>query len=235
MRLSKVAGLFACIVVAGGCHSGFVPDPNVAPRGGAVRIESLYSTLEGYSYYLNQRQEKGQIGVPGYKQLLLDWSSKLSAQVQPDKVAPERAWMAAQIYRTAHKWPEAEKMFQAAVKWATETSNPDRRVNDLLRLAQVQAEQGKVTEAIACARKTFDAKPIEAAPILVSVLLELIPSAQGKKHDQELAELLEAAMQIEVKVDAQSDAGKSFLRARPYHLNRAYMKARDLRSASVKI
>ncbi len=228
----RLSSLLALAWVCSGCHTGYLPDPNVAPPGGAIAAGPLYSSLEGFSYYLNQRQDSKQISAKEYKAYIVEWTARLAEKVQPKFIPEADAWKTGQIYRTARLWSQAEAELKRAVKWATENKNPDRRVNDLLRLAQVQAEQGRVDEAIATAKLTFDAKPEEAAPILVSISLELVPSAAGKKRDAQLADLLDEAAALEVAVDRTKDAGKIFMQARPFHLRKAAEKSRDLRSNS---
>ena len=228
----RLCSLLAIAGICAGCHTGYLPDPNVAQPGRAISVDSLYSSLEGFSYYLNQRQDSRQISRAEYTRYIIDWTAELSKKLKPASIPPAGAWKSGQIYRTARMWPEAEAELKRAVDWASEAKNPDRRVNDLLRLAQVQAEQGRVDDAIATARRTFDSKPEEAAPILVSILLELVPSAAGKKRDAKLADLLDEAAALEVKVDRTKDAGKIFMQARPFHLRKAAEKSRDLRSNS---
>jgi hypothetical protein len=114
-----------------------------------------------------------------------------------------------------------------AVKYA---SNPDRKVNDTLRLAQALGKNGKVGEAISTAKAVFGAKDEDAAPILPATLYEIVPATEGKGKNKELAAILKEAIacHMRVKVDAATDAGKFFLAARRHHVNKAEAKVQEL-------
>jgi hypothetical protein len=73
-------------------------------------------------------------------------------------------------------------------------------------------------------------------PILMSVLYEIVPEAQGKGRDTDLARLLEDAIPQHkaTVVDAGSEAGRAFLLARPLHVHKAWIKIAQLYQAAGK-
>jgi hypothetical protein len=141
-------------------------------------------------------------------------------------------WMYAALLRVTDRWPEAETALRIAVKVAP---NADRKINDTLKLAQAEAKNQKVDEAIATANSVLNAPDKEAAPILPSILYEVVPAAQGKGHDKELATLLEKAIIVHqrVKVDPNTDSGKLFLIARGHHLGKAAEKLGELNGSKI--
>jgi hypothetical protein len=83
---------------------------------------------------------------------------------------------------------------------------------------------GQLPDAFKTARQAFNAAPEASAPILPAVLLEMVPAARGKGHDEELAELLEEAIgkHMATVVDPGTVAGVAFLAARPHHVRNAW-------------
>ena len=77
------------------------------------------------------------------------------------KTPTPQAWEYGEAFKTGRLWPRTERLYRIAAKAA---KNEDRRVNDTLQLANALAHLGKATEAIAEARKTFDASPEQKAP-----------------------------------------------------------------------
>jgi hypothetical protein len=103
-------------------------------------------------------------------------------------------------------------------------------VNDALHLAEALAYLGRVPEAIATARTTFNAAPSDKVPILYGVLYEIAPAAQGHGRDAELAGLLdEAIRQADLtQVDPNTPAGGQYVTARPHHIRNARRLAAEL-------
>jgi len=214
-----------------GCRTGTLPDPN-DPADGPLSPEILARRLRATSDVLLNRVAKREISSRQYRELLALEADRLVKASSLDTVDPSTAWQYADVMRTARHWSEAERILKVAVRWATESKNEDRRVNDTLRLAQAQAQQSKVGEAIATARTAFDTAPESSAPILPATLYEIVPPAIGKGQDVELGRLLEDAARIHsrTEVDPKSEAGSAFLAARPHHLFRAYRSAAELYS-----
>ncbi|MFX4369950.1 hypothetical protein ABTA37_19670, partial [Acinetobacter baumannii] len=66
---------------------------------------------------------------------------------------------------------------------------------DRLRLARAQANLGEIDAAVATVRSTFSiAVDFERPPILPAVSLEIAPEGAGKGHDEELGDLVLAAI-----------------------------------------
>ena len=203
-----------------GCHFTTFADPNDPNTAGDLQPEVLRRQVKGASDALYARVISGEITEPKYRELLTEYTDGLLKSTNIEEVSPDKAWEYAEVFRTAQQWKPAEALYRAAVKAA---KDDDRRVNDTLRLAEAIAHLGRVSDAIAEARKTFDAPPQFKAPILYSVLYEIAPAAQGKKMDAEVARLLEDAIRQSdlTEVNVNSDAGKAFLVALPHHQRNA--------------
>jgi hypothetical protein len=80
----------------------------------------------------------------------------------------------------------------------------------------------------------YDVPDDQSAPILPATLYEIVPAAEGKGHDKELAELLELAIRCHERtvVDIKTDDGRIFMAARRYHINKAATKAAVLRGVA---
>lgn len=233
MRLSRSLLLLG-LLVAGCGKSGHFPNPNDPADVGALSPDLLRRNYRNVTESLAERRANNKLTTEEYRALVAKAADEMLSAVNPDDVSPDQAWQYAEVLRDARQWDKAEKVLTVAVKFAKETRNADRFINDSLRLSVVQARQGKVKEAIATARTTLNASPRESAPILMAVLLELAPIARGKGHDYELANLLVAAIgkHMSTIVDPQSDAGKAFLMARPFHVRHAWYLASELFTAS---
>jgi tetratricopeptide (TPR) repeat protein len=216
--------LASCMLV--GCQTAPVPDPNDPAKAGPNQAEILRENVEWASDAANQRVVQGELSRDQAKQLVSQYAAKLTEKLGPG-IPANQAWIYGDMYVTAGKWEEARQALRIAVKSAW---NEDRRVNDTLRLAVVEARLGNVAEAIRLTRSTFDVIPTGKAPILPAVLLELTPAAEGKGQDVELARLLEEAIQQHKQtiVDATRVSGKSFFIARPHHIAHAWEKAIEL-------
>jgi tetratricopeptide (TPR) repeat protein len=208
-------------------HVGTPADPNNPREAGILTPEVLRRNLAGASDSLLERVKRGEITDDQYKEYISEAAQKLLSQVDIERIPSGKAWEYGEIYITARRWEDAKKALQIAVKVA---KNENRRVNDNLRLARVLAETGDVEAAIKTARGVFDANDNAAAPILPATLLEIVPAGEGKSKDAELASLLEDAIKCEMRtiVDPESQPGKDFLFARPFHVKRAWKKIVDL-------
>ncbi|MCA1998020.1 MAG: tetratricopeptide repeat protein [Armatimonadetes bacterium] len=238
VRAAALAAALACC----GCRLSPPPDPNDPGRGANVDADVLQRNLRHASDFLNERVLRGEITDAQAREMLAATARKMVDGVDLRLIPVRDAWRYGEFFRAAREWEKALVCFRAAVRTAP---NEDRRVNDSLRLAHCLAELGRVDEAIAAARSVFDAPPEESAPILPAVLLEIVPAAQGKGRDVELARLLEDAIAIHQRtiVNPETAAGMAFLAARPHHIRRAWSLAvrlyraagrEDLASAAVE-
>ena len=203
-----------------GCKVAPFPDPN-DPRGaGRQQPEVLRRQVKGASDALYARMLGAEITDAQYKDLLAKYTDELLKGVKIESLDPARAWEYGDVFRTGRIWDKAEAAFRIAVRVA---KDDDRRVNDLLSLAECEAAQGRVAEAIADARKTFDAPPGFKAPILYGVLYRIAPLGAGQGKDAELARLVEDSIRQSdlVRVDETTESGKAFVVALPHHQHNA--------------
>lgn len=230
-----VAGLVLSVTLTG-CKTGHIRDPNNPADVGSISPQVLRQNLQSINESLVNRLSRHEFDRRTYRQLVAQAARELSSQVKPESVKPEQAWQFGEVLKDAHLWAQAEPVLRVAVKYATDTKNDDRRVNDTLRLAVVLAHEDKVPEALTTARLAFNAPPNQLAPVLLATYLELAPAAQGKGHDLELAKLVEDAIACHnrTQVDPKSDAGKIFVLSRPYHMGKAWMLVAALYSMAGK-
>lgn len=182
---------------------------------------------------LYHRWRKKEFDEKTYHQLLAKGANEIVSNVRLDAMDPTEIWQYAEVLRTARQWKQAEPVLELAVRSAKLAKNEDRRVNDSLRLAHVQAKLGKIEKAIATTRSTFDVRPQDAVPVLMGTLYEIVPAARGQKHDLELAKLLEDAIRVNMRavVDENTDSGRAFILARPAHTRKAWGTVIDLYQA----
>ena len=224
MRLAAL--LAACVFIAGllgGCATGRPLDPN-DPQDGPLSAQIINKQMKALNQSLYTRRIKGELTEDEYLRLLSQGADEIIYNVKLDAMDPSEIWLYAEVLRTAKRWKEAEEVLKVAVKHAKMVHDEDRRVNDTLRLAQAEANLGKVKEAIATAKTTFDVRPEDAVPVMMGTLYEIIPAARGKGQDVELAKLLEQAIAVHMraKVDPASDAGRAFIQTRPNHVRKAW-------------
>lgn len=188
----------------------------------------LSSALE----YLDARVRDGEIDDAQRLQLIQQRADTLVQTIDPTAVNDEDLWIYGDLLRTTGRYADAAKVLEQAAKVAT---NWDRRVNDTLRYAACLAHLGKVDEAIAAARTVYKAPDPETAPILPATLYELVPAAQGKGKDRELADLLVDAIacQKRTQVNRDSEEGKSFIGAAIWHIRRAERAIDQLRAGGL--
>jgi tetratricopeptide (TPR) repeat protein len=221
--MRAIKWIFASLAVAAmlaGCKTGQLPDPN-APDEIVAHPDIMRRNLLDYREKLQDRALKGQIMPTEVNKMVAARAQEMLKGVDKADITPANAWQYADAYRQADDWARAMEILDDARK---QPIDEDRRVNDSLQYARCAAHQGKITEALAAARETFTAKDSDKAPILPGILLEVVPEGRGKKHDAELAALLEEAIAQHnlVKVDTETDSGKAFLQAKPFHITNAW-------------
>lgn len=223
------AALLAALLVVVGCKTGRLPDPN-DPKEVPLTASVVSKQLLALNDNLYTRWRKKEFDEETYHKLLSQGANEIISDVRLDAMDPTEIWQYAEVLRTAHQWKAAEAALNLAVRSAKLSKNEDRRINDSLRLAHVQAKLGKYKEAIATTRSTFNVGPADAVPVLMGTLYEIVPAARGHKHDIELAKLLEDAIGVNLRavVDENTDAGRAFILARPSHVRKAWGTVVDL-------
>lgn len=227
--------MLAALIGAAGCRAGTFKDPNDVAQAGILTPNVIQEQLEIASDELNARKAVGEIGDRRFHALMAQIARDYIAQAKDKTVNEGNAALWGEIFITARDWPQAEAAFELARKADFAQRTRDyvalgRYDTDILRLARVKAELGKVEEAVTLTRSIFDVTPKAKAPILPAVVYEIVPAGAGKGHDQELAELLKdaVAQHQQVLIDPNTDAGRDFLLARPHHIHRAWEMAADL-------
>jgi tetratricopeptide (TPR) repeat protein len=209
------------------CLSSTPIDPTDPTEVGLVDPSLARGRLQSMSEMLNERRARQEIDDEIAQRVLEEEARRLLQHFSPQFVEDGKAWEYGELLITAALWESAEPVLERAVE---EAANNDRRVNDLLRLARVKAHLGKVDEAAACVRQTFDVPDEDAAPILPAVLLEVVPAGEGRDREADLARLLEEAIaqHERVIVDPESQGGRMFLTARHHHIRNAWAKVIQL-------
>ncbi len=230
MRRPQLLLLLGALLVAGGCQSGMLPNPNDPKDMGSLTPDNIREQLGCISDSLQTRLIRGEISNKEFQSLMQQAADQLLAGFNPEKIDEAKAWQIGEIMITAKHWDQAKVTLELAVQWAKQHHDEDRVVNDTLRLARVYAEMGKVPEAIKIARSVFDVKPQDGAPILYATAYEIVPAAFDKGSDVEIGKLLEDAIAIDlsVKVDTQSLPGQEFLDWRPHHVAQAWTRVVEL-------
>jgi hypothetical protein len=215
------------MVTLGGCQTATLPDPNDPKDVGVMAPDEIRHNLSYASAFLGERSLRGEITDQQFHDLMAQRAQELGQSVDLNHISPDLAWEYGEIFITAREWKLAKSFLEIAVK---KPVNEDRRVNDSLRLARVEAELGNVPRAVALARSTFNTVNYQKAPIMPAVLLEIVPAGQGKGSDVLLADLLvDCIPQIEnTLVNPSTDSGHYFLLAKPRHIQHAYQKAIEL-------
>jgi tetratricopeptide (TPR) repeat protein len=222
-------GWFVALLV--GC--GQYPNPNdltaIKPEN---RAEIANKRLEAAEATLQYKVEHNEITDDRRNQLIRELADEMLTKVDPKVIPDSDQWMYGALLRVTNRWAEAEAALKIAVKVAPD---PDRKINDSLKLAQAQAKNKEVAEAIETASSVLTADDVDVAPILVSVLYEIVPAAEGQGHDKELAELLGKAIdcQQRAKVDGNTDEGRAFKIASHYHITKALEMISKLNGSKV--
>lgn len=223
--------LVALAALTWGCQVRPPIDPNDPAEVGIVAPEVLRRSLQWAWDAAAQRVMMGEITEEEARAFTRQRADELVGHIDVDQIPHDKAFAYGEVYRTAERWEEARVLFERALEHAP---NDDLRVNSALRLAQSLAHLDQIEEALAMARAAFDAPDHETAPILPSVLYEIIPAAEGKGYDAKLAALLEDAIAQHQRtiVDPESEAGMNFFLARPVHTRRAWGKVAELYRAA---
>jgi len=215
-----------------GCHTGTLPDPNNVAKAGPESAEVIQRQLDAAADSLNVRRAHREINDRQYSALISKIAHDYIAQAKDVKItnANARAW--GRVFVTAKDWEKAESAVRQGIDAESVRAKQDYRalgdwIYDTLTLARVEAHLKKVPEAVKLARSVFEVPGKAKAPILTSVVYEIVPAAQGQGHDLELADLIRDAIQQheETIVDPNSDGGRDFLIARPHHIRRAWEQA----------
>jgi len=224
----------ALLLSAGGCSLGSPPDPNDPEAVGELQPEVIQRNLARAANALQERVLRGELNDQERNEYLTHYAEKLTQSVDVARIKPEQAWRYADAFRTARMWDRAIPIYETALEWARRENDVDRVVNDSLRLAQCLAHTGKAKEAIELARGTFEVAPKDKAPILMSVLYEIVPPLEGKSVDRELAQLVEEAIgqHLQVVVDVDSPSGQAFVGAKVIHVRKAWQKVIELYQAA---
>ncbi|HXH60415.1 MAG TPA: hypothetical protein VNI20_03565 [Fimbriimonadaceae bacterium] len=224
MPIKSAVAILALIALAG-CHFGQLPDPNAkAAKTSKYDGKALQANVLQVNKMLTDRQVRGEIDGVAKRQILHRYIREQLQGVDKSKIPADQAWRFGDVYRQLDDWRSTNELYMEAVKVATENKDEDRRVNDSLRLAESMAHLGDVEGGIKEVRSTFDAAPTGKAPILMATLYEFAPAALGQGRDLDIARLLEDAIDqhMHTIVDPETEAGKDFMRARHYHVRRAW-------------
>ncbi len=230
-RLIIGTAVFAALACLTGCHIATLPDPNVIDIHSPNYAKSVQEQVREMYLVTGLRVRRGEITEDEAESIIKNFVATLVKGIDVTKVPKSQAWRYADVFRQAGKWEESYKLYKIAVEAA---DGEDRRVNDRLQFARVAAHLGKIDEALAMAKSTFDGDPAGKAPILLSVLYELVPEARGKKKDKELGALLEGAIEqhMQTSVDPQTEAGQAFIAVRPHHIQTAWVEVMKLYEAA---
>jgi hypothetical protein len=229
--IARWLSLALAALLAAGCQEPTLPDPNDPEDMGEASPNVLKQDLLDDYLFFQERVKRGEITPDRAQQLLQQDADQMISHIDLKRIPVADAWQFGDVFRTGDRWDLARAAYEVAAKHA---KTEDRRVNDTLRLALSMAHLGQIREAIAMAGTIMDASPKDSAPILPAVLLEIVPAAEGRGADLELARLLDEAIRkhLTTVVDPNSDAGKAFLLARDYHVSHAWDKVVELYRAA---
>jgi hypothetical protein len=205
-----------------GCKNGTLPDPNDPSDVGVTQPDVLRNDLKGASDSLYERVYHRELTDKQAQDYLAKYADDLVSGLKIEKVPVDKAWEYADVFRTARNWKQAQAFYKIAVKNA---KNEDRRVNDSLRLAEMDCKLHDVPDAIKLVRSTFNTPPGAKAPILIATLLEVVPAGRGQGYDKELGLLLEDAIKQgeETVVDPTTVPGNAYILALPHHVANAWL------------
>lgn len=229
--LINVSLVAAFAVLAAGCQSGKLPDPN-SENEIAEHPEIMMRNLVNWRTRLDRKVAKKELTPAQRDQMMAERTNEYLQLITPEMATEENAWIYGDLFRDGGRWEDAYRLYDAARKLA---KTEDRRVNDNLRFARAAAKLKKHKEALEAVKSTFNAPAEEKAPILPAVLYEVVAAAEEDKKAPygDYATLLEEAIKqhLVTQVDAASDPGKAFLAAKPTHLSRAWSKVVGLYQA----
>ena len=228
--MRKIIGFTVIVLVLAmlsGCKTAVLPDPNDPADVGQLSPETVRRNLMWANAMLIEREHAGEITPYESRDFIAKRATELVGSLDITKVNPSDAWEYGEIFMTAKEWKGAKTFLEQAVKAA---KNEDRRVNDSLRLAQVDARLGDYADALKLARSTFNVPERDGAPVLPAVYLEIAPVLRGHGADAELAQLIVDAVAVHkrVIVDPALPAGQAFMIARHHHILRSLELAMEL-------
>ena len=222
-----------------GCHTGTLPDPNSVAKAGPDAAEVIMRQLNAASDSLNLRKGRGEINDRQYNALISKIAQDYIAQAKDVQLRGPNARTWGKVYVTARDWKKAEPAVALGIKAESSKAKEDYLAlgdwtNDVLQLAGIEAQLGKIPEAVKLARSVFTVPPKSKAAILTSVIYDVVPAAVGKGDDFELANLCRDAIaqHEQTIVDPNTDGGREFLIARPHHIQRAWEEAALLYESS---
>lgn len=223
-RWLSLLGLCLCL---SGCYFAQLPDPNDMASSAPIDARIMQRNISMAYQDLGQRVRRGEITEQQKERMIREMAESLASYIKLEEVPDEEAYRYADVLRQANRLAEAKAAYETAVKVA---KTEDRLVNDSLQLARVMCMMGELKPAIELVRTTFTAKPKEKAPILMSVLYEIVPAGKDKGNDVELANLLIDAIdqQMLVEVDPTTESGKAFLAASQVHVAKAWQESMKL-------
>lgn len=224
MKLNLLFFAAASGLLAAGCGSKPPPDPNDPKAVGIMQPEVLQRNLAWASEMVNERVAKSEITEEEGKSYLVKYAADLTNNIDFKQMEATQAWRYAEVFRTAQRWGLAKKSLEMAVEHANKVGNQDRRVNDSLRLSEALAHLGEYKRSMEVTRSVFDTRERDKAPILMSVLYEIVPALRGHGVDEDAAKLLEEAIgqHMQVVVDANTEEGKAFLATKWHHIGKAW-------------
>ena len=192
-----------------------------------MTAETVRRNLLWANEMLIEREVRHEISASESRQYIALRAKELITDLDITRIPQSAAWEYGEIFRTAEDWPTAEVLLKRAL---IKPVNEDRRVNDSLRLAQVEAHLNHIPEALRLAESTFNTPDAQGAPVLYGVYLDLAPVARGKGYDVPLGQLILGAVAVEKRttVDAKTQAGAAFIGARRYHMFKALKLAAEL-------
>ena len=222
--------LLIAILCTTGCHTGTLPDPNDVATAGVDTPDVIMKQLQVASDALNDRKANREINDQEFRLLMIGVSRRYLDQAKDRTLTATNASTWGQVYTSARDWQDAETALQKAVDVEKKPATADFHdlgdlIGDTLSLASAQAHLGKVPEAISNTRSVFNVPPKAKAPILNSILNDIVPSAaRHGKYFLDLAALLNDGIEQEqqVLVDPNSDGGRAFLLARPHKIQDAW-------------
>ncbi len=230
--VSRIKCLFPLLVLAlfvVGCQTGQLSDPNDVSAAGDETPLVIQAQLDNAAASLNDRKANREINDRQYQALITQIARDYVSKAKDTTITNENAGAWGNVYITAKEWPQAEAALTVAIKLEQAQATADylalgRLMTYKLQLARVDAEMGNLHDAVVLARSVFDVPPKAKAPILTSVLYDIVPAGIGKGSDLELADLLKDAIaqHENVLVDPSTNSGRDFLLARPHHIQKAW-------------
>ena len=172
MRRTRYLVLLGVLFI-GGCHTGTLPNPNEPADMGGLSQENIHDQFTCFSEMLQARQARGEITSKEFSELLAKATAPLLVGFNLDKVDVSKANQMADILIQVKDWQDAKKVLEGSIVWAQLNRNEDRRVNDTLKLAHVQAEIADVPGAIKTARTVFNVRAEDAVPVLFETLYQI--------------------------------------------------------------